>query len=77
MEKVVDFECPIYEMAKDNPEFIQIMYDLGFTKIKIPGMLTSVGRIVNLKKGSRAMGIDLQEIKAKFEAHGYEVKNFD
>ena len=77
MKKIIDFEVPIYELAQKYPDFVEIMYNLGFTKIKIPGMLTSVGRIVNLKKGSRAMGIDPQKIKATFQAYGYEVINFD
>lgn len=77
MQKVIDFQVPIYELAQKYPDFVDTMVDLGFTKIKIPGMLTSIGRIVNLNKGSRAMGIDKDKIKAAFEAKGYEVINFD
>ena len=71
MQKVIDFQVPIYELAQKYPDFVDTMVDLGFTKIKIPGMLTSIGRIVNLNKGSRAMGIDKDKIKAAFEAKGY------
>lgn len=53
------------------------MVELGFTKIQIPGMLESVGRIVNLNKGCRAMGIDKQKVIASFVSHGYEVINHD
>lgn len=77
MKKVIDFEKTVKELADTYPEFVDIMVALGFTKIKIPGMIDSVGRIVTLKKGCRAMGIDALKVKITFEAKGFEVINFD
>ena len=77
MEKIIDFDVPIKELADQYPDFVSIMYDLGFTKIKVPGMLGSVGKFINLKKGSRAMGIPLDKIAAKFVEKGYSLKNYE
>lgn len=76
-EKIIDFEVPIKQFADKYPDFVQIMYDLGFTKIKIPGMINSVGKFINLKKGSRAMGIPLDKIANEFTRRGYKLKNYD
>ncbi|AKP68461.1 DUF1858 domain-containing protein [Companilactobacillus ginsenosidimutans] len=76
-DKVIDFEVPIHSLAEDYPDFVDIMYSIGFTKIKVPGMLNTVGKIINLKKGSRAMGIPLDSIARAFQERGYELKNYD
>jgi hypothetical protein len=76
-DKVIDFEVPIHQLADEYPDFVDIMYSIGFTKIKIPGMLNTVGKIINLKKGSKAMGIPLDKIAQAFEERGYQLKNYD
>lgn len=77
MEKIIDFDVPIHQLAEQYPDFVEIMYSIGFTKIKVPGMLSTVGKIINLKKGSRAMGIPLEKIATAFEERGYQLKNYD
>jgi len=62
MTKTIDFDLPIHQLAEEYPDFVDIMESIGFTKIKIPGMLNTAGKIINLKKGSRAMGIPLETI---------------
>ncbi|WP_300561317.1 DUF1858 domain-containing protein [Companilactobacillus sp.] len=76
-EKIIDFEVPINTLAQQYPDFVDTMYSIGFTKIKVPGMLGTVGKIINLKKGSRAMGIPLETIAKAFEERGYQLKNYD
>lgn len=75
MSKVIDFNQPVKKLAEQYEEFIPLMVELGFTKIKLPGMLESVGRIINLNKGCRAMGIDKVKVRQTFEQHGFEVIN--
>ena len=72
-EKIIDFSVPIKELAEEYPDFIQIMYDCGFTRIKIPGLLSTVGRVMTIPLGAQAMKIDLDKIKQAFEDKGYEV----
>lgn len=77
MKKQIDFMVPIKELADQYPDFVPTMVELGFTKIQIPGMLATVGKLVNLKTGCQAMGIDHQAVSQAFQARGYEVINND
>ena len=72
-EKIIDFSVPIKELAEEYPDFIQIMYDCGFTRLKIPGLLSTVGRVMTIPLGAQAMKIDLDKIKQAFEDKGYKV----
>ncbi|GFZ26228.1 iron-sulfur cluster assembly protein [Lactobacillus corticis] len=71
--KVIDFSAPIKQLADKYPDFVQIMYDCGFTRIKIPGLLTTVGRVMTIPLGAQAMKLNLEDIKKAFEAKGYKV----
>lgn len=72
-EKIIDFSIPIKKLAEEYPDFIQIMYDCGFTRIKIPGLLSTVGRVMTIPLGAQAMKIDLDKVKQAFEDKGYKV----
>lgn len=72
-ERIIDFSVPIKKLAEEYPDFIQIMYDCGFTRIKIPGLLSTVGRVMTIPLGAQAMKIDLDKIKQAFEDKGYKV----
>lgn len=72
-EKIIDFSVPIKKLADKYPDFVQIMYDCGFTRIKIPGLLKTVGRVMTIPLGAQAMKLDLNQIKKAFEEKGYKV----
>lgn len=72
-EKIIDFSVPIKKLAEEYPDFIQIMYDCGFTRIKIPGLLSTVGRVMTIPLGAQAVKIDLDKVKQAFEDKGYKV----
>ena len=72
-EKIIDFSVPIKKLAEEYPDFIQIMYDCGFTRIKIPGLLSTVGRVMTIPLGAQAMRIDLDKVKQEFEDKGYKL----
>lgn len=72
-EKIIDFSVPIKKLAEEYQDFIQIMYDCGFTRIKIPGLLSTVGRVMTIPLGAQAMRIDLDKVKQAFEDKGYKV----
>lgn len=74
-EKVIDFSVPIKKLSDKYPDFVQIMYDCGFTRIKIPGLLNTAGRVMTIKLGAKAMNLDLGKIKVTFEKRGYKVIN--
>ncbi len=73
--KVLDLHTPIRSFADKYPHFVQDMYDIGFTRIKIPGMLNTVGRVMTLKLGAKAMHFDLEKVKKDLEKKGYTVND--
>lgn len=73
--KTIDTHTPIKTFADKYPGFVDDMYDIGFTRIKLPGMLNTVGRVMNLRLGSQAMGFELEEVKERLQAKGYQVKD--
>lgn len=72
-QKIIDFSVPIKKLADEYPDFVQIMYDCGFTRIKIPGLLNTVGRVMTIPLGAQAMKINLNKIKQAFKQKGYKV----
>lgn len=73
MDKILDLDKSVASLVKEYPEVADIMADLGFTEIKNPAMLASVGRIMNLKKGSQMKKIPMEEIVRAFREKGFEV----
>lgn len=73
MSKVLDLNKPVFELAEKYPDFIEIFAGLGFSDIKKPAMLNSMGRIITIRKGSEMKGIPLDKIKEVFREHGYDI----
>ena len=73
MEKILDLDKSVASLVKEYPEVADIMANLGFTEIKNPAMLASVGRIMNLKKGSQMKKIPMEEIVRAFREKGFEI----
>ena len=73
MDKILDLDKSVASLVKEYPEVADIMADLGFTEIKNPAMLASVGRIMNLKKGSQMKRIPMEEIVRAFREKGFEI----
>ena len=73
MDKILDLDKSVASLVKEYPEVADIMADLGFTEIKNPAMLVSVGRIMNLKKGSQMKKIPMEEIVRAFREKGFEI----
>ena len=74
MSKILDLDKPVYDLAKEYPDFIDIFASLGFADIKNPVMLNSMGRIITVNKGSKMKKIPLEKIKEVFAEHGYEIE---
>ena len=73
MEKQIDLKKSIHELVKTYPELKDLMVELGFKDIVLPGMLETAGRIMTLEKGAKMKQIDLQDIVKKLEDKGYKV----
>ena len=70
--KIIDFNLPIKKMADKYPDFVQIMYDCGFSRLKFPGLLNTVGRVMTIPLGAQAMKIDMAKVKKAFGGKGYK-----
>lgn len=66
-------EESIYSLVIKYPIVKDIMIELGFTDIVKPGLLQSIGRIMNLKKGSEMKNIHFDIIIETFQKYGFEV----
>ena len=75
MDKILDLDKSVASLVKEYPEVADIMANLGFTEIKNPAMLASVGRIMNLKKGSQMKKIPMEEIIRAFREKGFEIRD--
>ena len=73
MDKILDLDKSVASLVKEYPEVSDVMVELGFTEIKNPAMLASVGRIMNLKKGSQMKKIPMEEIVRAFRGKGFEI----
>ena len=72
--KVIDLGKTVYELCNEDSELLQILDELGFHDITKPGMLSTVGRFMTIKKGSIAKKIEMQFIIEELTRRGYEVK---
>lgn len=74
MSKVIDLSKSVYEICSKNPEVIQIMKEIGFDKIMLPGMLNTAGRFMTIPKGAESMKISLDQVRDVFHNRGYEIR---
>ena len=51
--KYIDLNKSVYDLVKEYPELVDIMDELGFSEIKKPVMLNSVGRFMTIPKGAK------------------------
>lgn len=71
--KHIDLSRSVYALCTEYPELLDIMRELGFTDITMPGMLSTVGRIMTIPKGAAMKKIDLAEVIERIRQSGFEV----
>jgi hypothetical protein len=74
MTKTIDLTKSVHSLCQEYPELVGILEDLGFKEITKPGMLSTVGRVMTIAKGSAMRGISMDEIRSTLEANGFQVK---
>ena len=67
--KTISIHTTIATLVKTNPEVIDIMISLGFTEVKNPLMLSTVGKIMTLAKGAKMKKIPMDTIRHAFLNH--------
>ncbi len=73
MEKEINLKKSIYELVKKYPDLKNVLVELGFKDIVLPGMLETAGRIMNLEKGAKMKQFDINDIIKKLEDKGYKI----
>ncbi|MDD6222700.1 MAG: DUF438 domain-containing protein [Lachnospiraceae bacterium] len=73
MMKTIDLNRSVYELVTEYPELADIMADLGFTEIKKPAMLHSVGKLMTLPKGAKMKGIPMTSVITSLMENGFSL----
>jgi len=74
MLKEINLDQTIFTILNQYPELIEILYDFGFTQIKLPGMIQSAGRFMTLRKGCEMRKLDINFLIKTLLKSGYKVK---
>ncbi len=73
MHKSIDLTKTVYELCSQDPELIDILAEVGFRDIRLPGMLQTAGRFMTIPKGAAAKRIDMQTIQTALINRGYRI----
>lgn len=73
MMKVIDLKKSVYNLTQEYPEIVEVMQELGFADIAKPGMLSTAGRFMTLKKGAAMKSISLEAVTDAFEKKGFKI----
>ncbi len=76
-DKRINLDASVHDTVEAFPEVKDIMVELGFSEIVKPGMLDTMGRIMTLRTGSAAKGVDVGRMAAAFQEHGFAVDGYD
>ncbi|MGI6110939.1 MAG: DUF438 domain-containing protein [Bilifractor sp.] len=71
MNKTIDLNRSVYELVTEYPELADIMADLGFSEIKKPAMLHSVGKLMTIPRGAKMKNIPMTDVIAALMQHGF------
>jgi len=69
----ININHTIQSIVLKHPDVKDILFELGFKDVVKPGMLETVGRFMNIRKGAELKNIALTQIKETFNLHGYEL----
>lgn len=73
IDKMIDFNKTVYDLCIADSNVAEILASLGFTELKKPGMIHTVGKFMTIPKGAAAKKIDIEVIKQEFIRQGYEI----
>jgi len=74
MMKEINLDQTLLSIVSQYPELIDILYDIGFTQIKVPGMIQTAGRFMTLRSGCELRKIDMNQLSIKLKDNGYVIK---
>ena len=71
--KRIDLGRSVHALCSEYPELLEVMKDMGFKDIVMPGMLSTAGRIMTIPKGAALKKIPLTDVRAALERHGFSI----
>ncbi len=71
--KRIDLGRSVHALCSEYPELLELMKDMGFKDIVMPGMLSTAGRIMTIPKGAAMKKIDLNVIIERLKSEGFDV----
>lgn len=74
MTKEINIDDTLSSIISEYPELLDILYDIGFTQIKVPGMIQTAGRFMTLRSGCELRKIDLSNLKELLYKNGFSLK---
>ena len=74
MNKTLDLNRSVYDLAQEYPELIKVMVGLGFSTIAKAAALDTVGRVMTVPKGCDLKGISLDDAVTAFQEAGFSVE---
>ena len=67
----------IYKLIKKDPKIKEVLHKVGFEDIVKPGMVSTVGRFMTIKKGCDMRHIDIMDIKQKLVQYNYKLVDIE
>lgn len=71
--KKIDINKTVYELTKEYPELVDILFELGFIGVKNPVVRNTLGRATTLKEGIKKQKKSLDEVVKVLKEKGFEV----
>ncbi len=73
MIKEINLDQTLLSIVSQYPELIDLLYDFGFTQIKVPGILQTAGRFMTLRSGCELRKIRIEKLKKSLLENGFEL----
>ncbi len=74
MFKEINLDQSLFTLLDQYPDLIDVLYDFGFTQIKLPGMIQSAGRFMTLRKGCEMKKLDIGILVNMLNKLGFTIK---
>lgn len=71
--KPLNLSQSVQALCSQYPELLDVLKEIGFRDIAIPGMLNTVGRIMTIPKGATMRKMDMALIISRLEQAGFEL----
>lgn len=73
MNRTLSMNEPVAQLVERYPEVKDIMVELGFRDIALPGMLQTAGRFVTLSKGIKLKRMNEETVRETFARKGFTI----